>query len=402
MPGMNTSNSPNRGSARASSSSRSSSSSGSGIASGSGTTNKSYEEERLLDDYESAPPRRSTWPKKLLRLPRPKRSTTWLLLIDLTIIGLLVIAFWPLITLLLYNERLFGARLALPVEKEPHAEDHYQQHTIPRILHQTSATEQIRDDWVKPQQSCKDAYRDYEYMHWTDALARDLIANEYPWFLETWDNYPFPIQHADSLRYFVLHHYGGIYLDMDTWCNETIPIHQIEASGEKDLSVFKSTSPTGVSNDLMITTARHPIFEAVINRLVFYNKITRPWANIQPHTAVMMSAGPLFLTLVLKNYLLNLPELPTPSFQVVNATQLMPYMTDLEGQSWHHGDTQAMMWIGERPWVWYLMGAIGLAVGTYIVNFFLLLAWGCITKRRRSKAQQSTDAQQQSKVDKLI
>ncbi|CRK29850.1 Mannosyl phosphorylinositol ceramide synthase CSH1 like protein [Verticillium longisporum] len=397
---MNTNTSPHCGSGRAGSSTRSSSSSSSSHASGSGTHNQPYDEERLelLGEFDTPSPRWSL-SRRCIRLPRPKKSTTWLLLIDLTIIGLLVIAFWPLITLLLYNERLFGARLALPVEKTPHTEDHYQQHAIPRILHQTSATEQIRDDWVKPQQSCKDAYSNFEYMHWTDALARDLIATEYPWFLDTWDNYPFPIQHADSLRYFVLHRYGGIYLDMDTWCNASIPIHQIEAAGGKDLSVFKSTSPTGVSNDLMITTARHPIFEAVIKRLVFYNKITRPWSSIQPHTAVMMSAGPLFLTLVLKSYLLQLPSLPTPSFQVVNATQLLPYLTDLEGQSWHHGDTQAMMWIGERPWVWYLMGAIGLAVGTYIVNFFLLLVWNLCTKRR-TKAQPPSTAQQPSKVDK--
>ncbi|EEY19564.1 mannosyl phosphorylinositol ceramide synthase SUR1 [Verticillium alfalfae VaMs.102] len=265
---MNTNTSPHRGSGRAGSSTRSSSSSSSSHASGSGTHNQPYDEERLelLGEFDTPSPRWSL-SRRCLRLPRPKKSTTWLLLIDLTIIGLLVIAFWPLITLLLYNERLFGARLALPVEKTPHTENHYQQHAIPRILHQTSATEQIRDDWVKPQQSCKDAYSDFEYMHWTDALARDLIATEYPWFLDTWDNYPFPIQHADSLRYFVLHRYGGIYLDMDTWCNASIPIHQIEAAGGKDLSVFKSTSPTGVSNDLMITTARHPIFEAVIKRL---------------------------------------------------------------------------------------------------------------------------------------
>jgi mannosyltransferase OCH1-like enzyme len=38
---------------------------------------------------------------------------------------------------------------------------------------------------------------------------------EYPWFLETWDNYRFPIQRADSIRYFILAHHGGIYVDLD-------------------------------------------------------------------------------------------------------------------------------------------------------------------------------------------
>jgi inositol phosphorylceramide mannosyltransferase catalytic subunit len=45
--------------------------------------------------------------------------------------------------------------------------------------------------------------------------SRDLLTNEYPWFVETWDHYRFPIQRADSIRYFILAHHGGIYIDLD-------------------------------------------------------------------------------------------------------------------------------------------------------------------------------------------
>lgn len=50
---------------------------------------------------------------------------------------------------------------------------------------------------------------------WTDQKSRDFIAKEYDWFLETFDQYPQPIQRADSIRYFILAHYGGIYIDLD-------------------------------------------------------------------------------------------------------------------------------------------------------------------------------------------
>jgi mannosyltransferase OCH1-like enzyme len=50
---------------------------------------------------------------------------------------------------------------------------------------------------------------------WTDESAREFIAKEYPWFIETYDNYPFAIQRADTIRYFVLAYYGGTYLDLD-------------------------------------------------------------------------------------------------------------------------------------------------------------------------------------------
>jgi mannosyltransferase OCH1-like enzyme len=46
-------------------------------------------------------------------------------------------------------------------------------------------------------------------------MSRDFIAKEYPWFLSTYDGYAFPIQRVDTVRYFILRHYGGIYLDLD-------------------------------------------------------------------------------------------------------------------------------------------------------------------------------------------
>lgn len=50
---------------------------------------------------------------------------------------------------------------------------------------------------------------------WTDAGSREFIATEYPWFLDSFDNYDYPIQRADAIRYFVLAHFGGIYIDLD-------------------------------------------------------------------------------------------------------------------------------------------------------------------------------------------
>jgi hypothetical protein len=39
-----------------------------------------------------------------------------------------------------------------------------------------------------------------------------LIADKFPWFVDTYRSYPHNIQRADVLRYFVLYEYGGIYL----------------------------------------------------------------------------------------------------------------------------------------------------------------------------------------------
>ncbi|KAF5657691.1 SUR1-like protein [Fusarium heterosporum] len=314
-------------------------------------------------------------PKKYLRLPRLRRSAVILALIDVFILSVLVNAFWPLITLLLRNEELFGARLTLPLNDTEFVPTLPEQQTIPRIFHQTSANETVPEAWKDLVKSCRDAYSDFEYMHWTDAKARDFISEEYAWFIDTWDTFPFNIQRADAIRYFVLHHYGGIYLDMDTFCNNTIPLNQIESNGAKHHAVFKSTTPTGVSNDMMITSPNHPAFTKALSRIQIYNSIARPFTHILPHAAVMISSGPLFLTMALKNYLLEQPSLPENTMQVINATELEPYVVDFEGASWHHGDTQTLMWLSERPWIWYMLGAIGVCAGLYVINLLMLKCW---------------------------
>ena len=41
----------------------------------------------------------------------------------------------------------------------------------------------------------------YEYVLWTDAMARELIADKYPGLLPTYDAYPYSIQRADVVRW---------------------------------------------------------------------------------------------------------------------------------------------------------------------------------------------------------
>lgn len=56
---------------------------------------------------------------------------------------------------------------------------------------------------------------DYKQVMWDGATIRDLILNEYPEYLRMWDEYPNMIQKIDSGKIFILHHYGGVYIDLD-------------------------------------------------------------------------------------------------------------------------------------------------------------------------------------------
>jgi hypothetical protein len=122
-------------------------------------------------------------------------------------------------------------------------------------------------------------------MLWTDANSREFIASEYSWFLDTYDDYQYPIQRADAIRYFILHHYGGIYLDLDVGCLR--PLDPLLSYAV----ILPKTIPVGVSNDLMFAEKGHPFMAQTIHNLVTFD---HSWYLNYP--TVMFSTGPMFLS----------------------------------------------------------------------------------------------------------
>ncbi|GBG26110.1 Inositol phosphoceramide mannosyltransferase 1 [Hondaea fermentalgiana] len=89
---------------------------------------------------------------------------------------------------------------------------------VPKIIHQQWKNEIVPEgDFTKYHNLWKTYFPEPEYTHmlWTDESGRALIATDFPWFLEAYDNFYMNIQRADAVRYFVLYKYGGIYADLD-------------------------------------------------------------------------------------------------------------------------------------------------------------------------------------------
>ncbi|GAA5985823.1 hypothetical protein JCM5350_006899 [Sporobolomyces pararoseus] len=156
---------------------------------------------------------------------------------------------------------------------------------IPKIIHATWKTDVLPDRWEKIRQGCIDLHPDYEFMLWSDASSRNFIAEYYPWFLSTFDGYVYPIQRADVIRYFVLHRFGGIYMDLDIGCRRNMdPLLYFEV-------ILPQTIPVGVSNDLMFAEKNHPFMDLVIHNLITFD---HTYGTNYP--TVMFSTGPMFLS----------------------------------------------------------------------------------------------------------
>ncbi|MCJ1341103.1 hypothetical protein MMC09_006399 [Bachmanniomyces sp. S44760] len=290
-----------------------------------------------------------------------RRALLVFIIINVLIIAFLVRSVFTLLTLLIEDGAADAIhRGELPAPNSP-LFDHPR--LIPKILHQTYKNESIPERWKEPHQQCQNLHaEDYEYKLWTDETAREFIANEYPWFIETYDNYKFPIQRADTIRYFVLAHFGGVYLDLDDGCNRRLDPLLIYPCW------LHRTLPTGISNDAMGAAPQHPFLLFVIESLQAYD---RNWGL--PYITVMYSTGPLFLSVLWKQYMRSGLNTGEGRVRVLMETEYQKhpwsFFTEFKGDSWHEDDARLIFWMGDH---WFLLTVTGFAIAGVV---FLISWW---------------------------
>lgn len=218
-------------------------------------------------------------------------------------------------------------------------------------------------------------------MLWTDAKSREFIAKEYPWFLDTYDDYKYPIQRADAIRYFILHHYGGIYLDLDVGCLRPLdPLLSYSV-------ILPKTIPVGVSNDLMFAEKGHPFMAQTIHNLVTFD---HSWYLNYP--TVMFSTGPMFLSAQYGLY--TTAHLPTPE-EPGGSVRILPkalygknarpgeaphaFFSHFYGSSWHDDDAAFVGFLAK----W---GKVLMVIGTILTVFGLVRLTFPSHRTRRSVA----------------
>jgi mannosyltransferase OCH1-like enzyme len=65
-----------------------------------------------------------------------------------------------------------------------------------------------RDWWL----SCEHHNPGWTRRLWDQQAAEALLAERYPWMLDTWRNLGSRVLQSDALRPLILHEYGGLYL----------------------------------------------------------------------------------------------------------------------------------------------------------------------------------------------
>ncbi|CEO95338.1 unnamed protein product (mitochondrion) [Plasmodiophora brassicae] len=165
---------------------------------------------------------------------------------------------------------------------------------IPKIIHQVWKTDDIPVVWQKPSESVRKMNPGYDVWLWTDAKALAFLETYYPDFVPTFLSYPYDIQRADSIRYFLIYHYGGIYIDMDIGCNK--PVDWILNSTSAGF-LAPETWPAGFSNDVFASVPGHPLSRLLIDSLPVWDH----WF-LTKYFTVFLSTGPAFFSLYIGKY----------------------------------------------------------------------------------------------------
>ena len=156
---------------------------------------------------------------------------------------------------------------------------------IPRIIHRTWKNHDIPEEMLEWYESWHRFHPAWEFRLWTDEDCRKLIAEHYSWFLPTYDAYPQHIMRVDAARYFIMHYYGGVYVDLDYEALRSIgPLL-------KDRALVLTTEPPAhmdkymvhgyrlnqlVSNAFLASVPGHPFWNFVFDMLASWQSAGGP------------------------------------------------------------------------------------------------------------------------------
>lgn len=252
--------------------------------------------------------------------------------------------------------------------------------------------------------TCHEDTLGFTRIMWNKTSVLTLLQNHYPWFLDTFLLYPYEVQRVDAARYFILHHYGGLYMDMDLSCksgNHSL-IHFIrdvsfmnstdkgDFSRQPTNAVLVATTPKPiVSNYLMLSQRCDPYMMYAISQLPCYNN----WYFV-PYMTVMFSTGGIFLTQVLYEFESKSPQ--AMIYRLGHNNHVVYRLPEVKfwefiGESgkhgtWHYWDAKYFLYFYfSFPWITMMLLLVLLGVvllGYYKLNTLQQVIFNCTSTYR--------------------
>ena len=178
---------------------------------------------------------------------------------------------------------------------------------IPYVFHQTWKTRRIPAALTKFRTTWHHHHPQAEHRLWTDRDNLAFLEKHYAWFVPAYKRYPENIMRVDAVRYFIIYHYGGIYVDLDFECLRCIdPLLEekhcvLACEPAAHLNTFDGSNESKhiVCNAFIAAAPKHPFMEHLIKML---SKQANRQTIAQDPNAVLDLTGPLLVTQAYESY----------------------------------------------------------------------------------------------------
>jgi hypothetical protein len=149
---------------------------------------------------------------------------------------------------------------------------------IPKIIHQTWRSDELPNVFQKIYDKNKDINKGFEFKLWSHSpgppTIDEFMKNEYPDIYPIFEKAKFGVQKADISRLAILHHFGGIYYDLDILCLKPIEelldmnsdfVYAAMEPAEQTMAVFKKDNV--LCNAFIAAPPKHRIFQTALDTI---------------------------------------------------------------------------------------------------------------------------------------
>lgn len=263
----------------------------------------------------------------------------------------------------------------------------HEQQLAPRILHQIFLQETHTtpiEKYTPARQSCQTMHPTWEHMLWTDANATAFVSDNYPHILPHYTSYRQTIQRTNILRYLLIHHFGGVYLDLDITCR--VPLDSLLHLPW----LTPAAHPAGINNAFILSRSGHPFLDKVIAAIGGQNL---NWGL--PYVENMLSTGCMFVSNLWMAYarkerlhkyedqvFLLADENGGLEGQMLRGKIVTPLFEHGGASSWHGWDAAAIVLVGKHYQA--VVGVVGVLLGVAVLAGVSRCVRGFGRRRRRS------------------
>jgi hypothetical protein len=149
---------------------------------------------------------------------------------------------------------------------------------IPKIVHQTWRSDQLPSIFENIRKQNKELNHDFEFKLWCHTPGPpdidEFIKKEYYDIYHIFSRTKYGVQKADIARLAILHHYGGIYFDLDMMCIKPLQglfefntdyVYMAMEPAEQTKKLFNSDKI--LCNAFIAAPAKHPLFKEAMEEI---------------------------------------------------------------------------------------------------------------------------------------